>query len=345
MVLILSFRFYVADLPRIVKTEKDKVKSAYREIALTLKQSEMSQVNSIPDNVSLTPVGKMSPGKWGFEFVDGDAAVIVWYKDAHKSCSTRVPPIQEIDIGRIISCGLFVIIAALIILTYFCIKYFYGYVTTRDDFLAATAHDLTTPLVGARFAIGRNDNDARILVERMLRLVDNLKTFLSLGGRRPDLNISYFDLVKAFNEAYSLFELDFKDSESGAVENLGDKSLYVKADETKTIQILWNLLGNDLKYASHYGKISARFSHDDKFAYFELIDCGPGMTKYEMKKAFDRYYRASTVLKSGKGGFGIGLCNAKQSARQMQGDITVYQNKPKGCVFKLMLPKAECILK
>ena len=46
------------------------------------------------------------------------------------------------------------------------------------------------------------------------------------------------------------------------------------------------------------------------------------MTSGQMRKAFDRYYRAQTVLQSGKGGFGIGLCTAREFARAMGGDLT-----------------------
>jgi signal transduction histidine kinase len=73
----------------------------------------------------------------------------------------------------------------------------------------------------------------------------------------------------------------------------------------------------------------------------ELADEGQGMTKRQMKKAFDRYYRSRTVLESGKGGFGIGLCTAREFARSMGGDLTVRANSPHGCVFTLSLPAAK----
>ena len=114
----------------------------------------------------------------------------------------------------------------------------------------------------------------------------------------------------------------------------------VKADETMTLQILWNLFGNDLKYAAPYGKVSVRFRNEGKSAVVEFVDEGPGMSKQQMRKAFDRYYRAKTVLESGKGGFGIGLCTAREFARAMGGDLTVRANAPAGCIFALTLPLA-----
>ena len=64
------------------------------------------------------------------------------------------------------------------------------------------------------------------------------------------------------------------------------------------------------------------------------------MTPRQMRRAFDRYYRAKTVLESGKGGFGIGLCTSREFARAMGGDLSVRANSPHGCVFTLSLPSA-----
>ena len=247
---------------------------------------------------------------------------------------------------------------SLIGLTSLAVVLFLRYVKSRDDFLAATAHDLTTPLVGMRMMIGRADDEAKRLNERMLLIVSNIKDFLRLGGKRRKPELKPVDIVALTKEAYQLFAADYEDSESGAVvfEDQGEGprpteegnlhcspspsnfALITFADSTLTLQILWNLFGNDLKYAAPYGKVTVRFVQEAGFVRVEFIDEGQGMTPQQMKKAFDRYYRAKTVLESGKGGFGIGLCTAREFARAMGGDLTVRANDPKGCVFTLSLP-------
>ena len=291
--------------------------------------------------------------------------------------------------------GLFgsVFLLVLIAMTAVGIRYFVGYVKSRDDFMAATAHDLTTPLVALRHLIGRDDDEARTLNERMIRLVENIKSFMRLGGRRPAPQPSEFNLVSAFNSAYALFREDYRDlfdgrdlpltvgtvpPSSGTVPlpstgtvpltpagtvpqgtgtvppiSMGTGPVMVWADETLTLQIIWNLLGNDLKYAAPFGPVTARITIGDSPRKFigdrpqgvwvrlELIDEGKGMTPREMRRAFDRYYRAKTVLESGKGGFGIGLCNAREFARAMGGELSVRANEPRGCIFTLTLPAAR----
>lgn len=216
----------------------------------------------------------------------------------------------------------------------------------KNDFLAAVAHDLTTPLVALRGVIGHDDAEARLLNERMLRLVGNIKEFLHRGARRPPER-ERFDLMCAYREAYRVFAADYRDLFAGEdvpVES-AEAAWPVEADELMTVQILWNLLGNDLKYAAPYGRVavrvrSVRGPRGDARVRLELVDWGQGMSPRQMRCAFNRYYRAKTVLESGKGGFGIGLCTAREFARAMGGDLTVCANEPRGCVFALELPAA-----
>jgi len=84
-----------------------------------------------------------------------------------------------------------------------------------------------------------------------------------------------------------------------------------------------------------------RISERGKFVDIAFEDQGPGMTPHQRKHAFDRYYRARTALESGKGGFGIGLCTAREFARSMGGELAVAANEPRGCVFTLTLPLAS----
>ena len=92
-----------------------------------------------------------------------------------------------------------------------------------------------------------------------------------------------------------------------------------------------------MKYAAPYGMVSVRSFVRGEKVVVELADEGPGMAAAEMRQAFDRYYRAKSVLKTGKGGFGIGLTTARDFARAMGGDLTIKANTPSGCIFTLTL--------
>ena len=338
--------FLVSEVPDIVAQEHRRVVDEYRDKALGLKENRSFGKEVARGRGGIwTSLGKMAPGRWGY----GESAsgkMLVWYAEGRGKTAraVEVDAVHEKDYALLFNVAIPSLLAVIILLSAIGIRYFTVYVRSRDDFLAASAHDLTTPLVGMRFAIGRDDGTAKALNERMIRLVANIRDFLKLGGKRPPPKREKFNIVDAFDEAYGIFREDYRDifdGEDVAVEFDGcaKEDLDVAADGTMTVQVIWNLLGNDLKYAAPFGRVKAVFSKEGRFAVLRLKDWGKGMSRREMAKAFDRYYRAKTVLESGKGGFGIGLCTAREFAVAMGGSLAVSPNTPQGCVFTLSLPQ------
>lgn len=340
-VVALGILFLIDKVPEIEKAEADRVKAVYREAALAIRQ-EPEKFQAARRIDEWKPAGKMAPGKWGFSPIRLKRITWVWYDDGGEELRvTHVQYVPETDYRTMFWSFGILFLVVLVGVTAFGIRYFVGYVKSRDDFMAATAHDLTTPLVAMRHLIGRDDGEAKDLNERMIRLVENIKAFMRLGGRRAAPEIAPFDLVAAYRSAYALFREDYRDLFDGRdvpLDTGGEQEVVVSADETLVSQIVWNLLGNDLKYAAPYGAVKARIFREGGRVVFELSDEGKGMSPGEMRKAFDRYYRAKTVLESGKGGFGIGLCNAREFALAMGGELAVRANSPRGCVFTLTLP-------
>lgn len=362
-VVALGIRFLVSDVPVIVREERARIHSSTESAAKAMRDDPSladfawergrgivhgtAEFGDYPADMSWKDWNPESGTKrrdmWGWRSFGGGR--LVWARGVGErdgeTVYARWTNIEERDYALTFYVFVPVFLLVLVVITFLGARFFLDYVRSRDDFLAATAHDLSTPLVGMRGAIGRSDADAKVLVERMLRLVENLKAFLRLGGRRPAPAKEVFDVVEAVREAYALFAADYAEEASGEVEFSGEGRVLVEADRTAVVQIAWNLLGNDLKYAAPFGKVTVGFSLDGGMARVEFADEGPGMAAYEMRRAFDRYYRAKTVLESGKGGFGIGLCNAREAAAAMGGSLAVGPNSPKGCVFTLLLPLAE----
>ena len=321
----------IADIPR-TKT------MVYRESAQRLFENPGTGValaERPPSDGGERRLNKTTP----WSYAEGPAKTTrVWVRTGEREWRVvTVPKYRSFPYAAVFYYGAGIVALGLILVTVFAIRYFRNWMKERDDFLAATAHDLTTPLVGLRGMIGRDPDESRRLVERLLLIVDNVKGFLLLGGRRVPPKREPIDLAALTREAYELFRLDYEDL--GQPVEIGEGPCAAVGDATQVMQILWNLFGNDLKYAAPHGRVLVSFRRDAKFTSVDFVDEGQGMTRREMRRAFDRYYRAQTVMKSGKGGFGIGLCTARDFARAMGGDLTVRANVPSGCVFTLSLPR------
>lgn len=365
---ILGLYFYVKHVPILMANEETRIEASYGQLAENL-QDEVEKPDFIWEyGKGITSGdfarygeafssnrtwrawmdGKEAHGaRWG-RCAGPDGDVIVWIRTGKKLLAGKSVPLETVTrydyMFRLALPGGFLL---LVFFTGFGLRYFVSYMRARDDYLSATAHDLTTPLVGLRYLIGHDDDEARVLVERLLRLVENIKDFLRLGGRRRPKG-EVFDLLAAYRVAYRLFQEEYRDLFDGAdvaIEptDASAQTWSVFADETMCVQIIWNLLGNDLKYAAPYGRVRVALVRSAREVQMRFIDDGPGMSATERRRAFNRYYRAKTVLQSGKGGFGIGLCAAREFARMMGGDLTLTANQPKGCVFTLSLPCASSI--
>ena len=332
------------NVPRAIRNEPSRIGKEYRDIAEDLIAHPEKAEHRGPRVAGWRQVSRINGVPWGY-VVNGDRTT-VWFKSGEKEWRwTEIDAITPFPYALVFYFGGGVAALVLAFLTAMTLGSFRRFDRERDDFVAAAAHDLTTPIVAMRRLIGRNDEEAKRLNERMSLVVGNLKDFLRLGGKRREPVVSRFDIVALAHEAYALFEGDYEDAESGAVNfdltRLDGGIAEVAADETMALQILWNLFGNNLKYAAPYGKVGVRFFVEDDAVIVEFADEGMGMTSVQMRRAFDRYYRAKTVLETGKGGFGIGLCTSREFARSMGGELSVRANEPKGCVFTLRLPRAE----
>ena len=358
---VLGVYFLMHGVPRIVANERARVEAEARVIVDGMRRGELAPTFVWEHGLGVVEgdaggLGEFPPGMtwkaweksamrkgqsmWGVAKVRAAPGAVVWARDG-KRILARGEELAETDFAAIFWIGGPLALLILAGTTAFAVASLRAYVKSRDDFLAATAHDLATPLVGLRYMIGADDAEARLLNEKMLRLVENIKDFLRLGGRRR-FEKEVFDLRGAYADAYRVFAADYRDLLGGEdVPVEGEERLEVEADPLKTVQILWNLLGNELKYAAPHGGVKARFSRNGGAACVEIMDEGPGMSPRDMRRAFDRYYRVSTVLESGKGGFGIGLCVSREFARAMGGSLSVRANSPRGCIFTLSLPLAR----
>jgi two-component system aerobic respiration control sensor histidine kinase ArcB len=112
----------------------------------------------------------------------------------------------------------------------------------------------------------------------------------------------------------------------------------IVTDGTRLRQILWNLIGNAVKFTQQ-GKIVVRVRREaQEKLVFEVEDSGMGIPQDEQDKIFAMYYQ----VKDQRGGrpatgTGIGLAVSKRLAQSMGGDITVRSEQGHGSCFTLTI--------
>lgn len=112
----------------------------------------------------------------------------------------------------------------------------------------------------------------------------------------------------------------------------------ILADGTRLRQILWNLIGNAVKFTQKGGVNVKVWRENDGKLFFEVKDSGIGIPQDEQDKIFAMYYQVKDQ-NGGKPatGTGIGLAVSKRLAQNMGGDIVVRSMPGEGSCFTLSI--------
>ena len=114
----------------------------------------------------------------------------------------------------------------------------------------------------------------------------------------------------------------------------------ISADRSLLRVALLNVTHNSIKFSPSQGtlRIGLAVTHDTSEIIMTIEDDGPGLTREEMQRVFERFYRGSA--KDGlPAGTGLGLSIAKLILERSGGDITFDPDVPRGarCVIRLPL--------
>lgn len=99
--------------------------------------------------------------------------------------------------------------------------------------------------------------------------------------------------------------------------------------------MLYNLIGNAVKYSPAGGTINIQVARQADQAQLTVSDEGIGIPAEALPQLFDRYYRATNVRTSG---MGIGLYAVREILSLHDGTITVASQEDRGSRFTLSLP-------
>jgi signal transduction histidine kinase len=125
-----------------------------------------------------------------------------------------------------------------------------------------------------------------------------------------------------------------------SVDNKIDESIMVQADKLRLSEVFKNLITNSVKYTPDTGgKIIIDATSDDKWVTVSVKDTGIGMTKDQLKRVFNEFYKADKAT-SDYYSTGLGLPITKRIVEKHGGKIWVESEGPgKGSAFYFTLKK------
>jgi len=224
----------------------------------------------------------------------------------------------------------------------------------RRDFVANVSHELRTPLSILRGYIETlldSPKTAREELTRILRimerhsdrlelLVEDLLTLAQLESGNPNLQMGTLDLSSFLPEMIRDWEKKLTSKHLNMSVDVPPDLLPIRVDRTRLQEALYNLLDNAVKYSRERGEIRLGARQRDGEIELTVSDDGIGITKEDLPRIFERFYRADKARSSDKiRGTGLGLAIVKHIAQLHGGRVEAESELDKGTTIRVVLPK------
>ena len=225
----------------------------------------------------------------------------------------------------------------------------------RKEFVGNVSHELKTPIFNIQGYIltllegGIDDPNINKLylkrteksIDRMISIVEDLESINKLESGEMKLQIETFDLVKMVDEVLEMEMLMANERKIQLQFERPEKTVKIKADKKRILEILTNLVANGIKYGKRKGfvKISFYDLHDNIMV--EVVDNGIGIEKEHLPRIFERFYRVDKSRSREQGGTGLGLSIVKHIIEAHEQTINVKSVIDEGTTFTFTLEKAK----
>lgn len=176
-------------------------------------------------------------------------------------------------------------------------------------------------------------------IERLSKLVDNLRSLSKLEQTTLNLNKSSFNLSKELFKVIDTFEPLYSKSNFTLTSEIAE-SIDVTMDKDKLIQIIHNLLSNAYKYLKENGTVNILLKKEGDKIIIQVTDNGIGIPPEDLPHIFQRFYRSDASRDRNTGGSGIGLTITKALVEAHGGKIYAQSLLGEGSTFTIELPKS-----
>jgi len=222
---------------------------------------------------------------------------------------------------------------------------------TQDNFLLLSGNLLRTPLTALQGYIDllqeNSPNKEKILdnmktnVNKLIQLEENIhavseESTTIIQAKQETVSVTdvctlaYRKMKHAAEEKHISFLLDTTEF----------SNINIKSNKENLIHAITNIIDNALKFTPDGGTIRLYGKRNEAFVVISVSDTGPGLTKEETEKVFDKFSRLGGTLQYEYDGLGLGLYIVKATAAAAGGSVWVDSIKGSGSIFNIMLPVA-----
>lgn len=241
---------------------------------------------------------------------------------------------------------------------------FFGYIITLKDitffkksdeaktsFIATVSHELKTPLSAMNMSLmllqdhrfgelnseqQKVANSMKGETQRLMRIVTELLDLSKVEAGYVHLEKKPIAPELLVEYAAAPIQAQLLEKNIVLHKHIDSAIAHVKVDAEKISWVLINLLNNAIRYSEEGGSIVLEVKGEHGIVEFSIKDDGPGISKEDRERIFNKFVQVKTERKTGS--LGLGLAISKEVIEGHGGTIGVESELGKGARFYFRLP-------
>ncbi len=230
---------------------------------------------------------------------------------------------------------------------------------TKSEFLANMSHEIRTPM---NAILGFSEVLLNKIKEKeyknylysilasgrtLLSLINDILDLSKIEAGKLEMSYGPVNLDIIMQEMRQIFSQKTKEKNLPFKVEISKKiSCGLMLDETRIRQMLFNLIGNAIKFTDKgYINLSVLTNPTEDNRKVQLIikveDTGIGIPLADQKKIFEAFRQQSSTTSRKFGGTGLGLSITQRLVEKMNGTISLESKPDKGSIFTVILNDVE----
>jgi CheY-like chemotaxis protein/nitrogen-specific signal transduction histidine kinase len=224
---------------------------------------------------------------------------------------------------------------------------------TKSEFLATMSHELRTPLNsvigfsdllldGSFGELNEKQNKFMVNIshsgKHLLNLINDILDISKIEAGKMELFYEIFDFSDLVSDIHLMMKPLSSKKNINLEFNMRPRSIFINADRSKLKQIMYNIIGNAIKFTPDNGKVHVNISMKDQMLLLSVKDNGIGISNDDQEKLFHPFVQLDSASTRKFEGTGLGLALVKNLLKLHGGTIDVESEQGKGSTFYIEVP-------